>query len=229
MTNYTLKRSKRKTIAIYVRDGEVEVRAPLNAPLREIERFVASKSKCLAYKLLESNERLSRRGGFSLDYGSEILCRGALCPIEARDGTRAGFDGERFYMPPGLPPERLKAVCIDVYRLLAKRCLTAKAYEYAAQMSLKPASVKINGAKTRWGSCSAKKNVNFSWRLIMASDDLIDYVVAHELAHLKEMNHSPRFWSVVESVIPDYRERKKRLKEFHKRIEDEGWLNINRG
>jgi hypothetical protein len=90
-------------------------------------------------------------------------------------------------------------------------------------MSVTPIAVKINSAKTRWGSCSNKKSLNFSWRLIMADDDVIDYVVVHELAHLREMNHSPRFWAVVEAVLPDYRERKLKLRALQAKLNREDW------
>ncbi|MCL2342290.1 MAG: M48 family metallopeptidase, partial [Firmicutes bacterium] len=98
-----------------------------------------------------------------------------------------------------------------------------KTAAFAEQMGLKPRAVKINSAKTRWGSCSALKNLNFSWRLAMADDGVIDYVVVHELAHLREMNHSARFWAIVAGVLPDYRERQKRLKALQKRLGNEDW------
>ena len=86
-----------------------------------------------------------------------------------------------------------------------------------------PSAVKINGAKTRWGSCSSKKSINFSWRLIKADDDVIDYVVVHELSHITEMNHSPNFWAIVENILLDYRERKVKLKRLQKRLSMENW------
>ena len=86
-----------------------------------------------------------------------------------------------------------------------------------------PAAVKINEAKGRWGSCSSKKSLNFSWRLMMAGESVIDYVVVHELAHLKEMNHSPRFWAEVGRVLPDYPGRRAKLKELQKLLSVEDW------
>jgi predicted metal-dependent hydrolase len=126
-------------------------------------------------------------------------------------------------MPPGLPPEEIKAACVQVYRLLAKRDLTAKALEFAKKMGVMPSAVKINGATTRRGSCSAQKSLNFSWRLIMADDDVIDYVIVHELAHITEMNHSARFWALVEGVLPDYQSRRVKLKALQRRLSTEDW------
>ena len=96
-------------------------------------------------------------------------------------------------------------------------------YDFAKRMDVTPTAIKINGAKTRWGSCSAKKSLNFSWRLIMADDDVIDYVVVHELAHIAEMNHSARFWALVEGALPDYQSRKAKLKALQQRLSIEDW------
>ena len=94
----------------------------------------------------------------------------------------------------------------------AKQILPAKVSYYAQIMGLKYGRITITSAKTRFGSCSSKGNIAFSYRLMMYPDAAIDYVVVHELAHLKEMNHSPAFYKVVESVLPDYKERIKLLK-----------------
>ena len=216
----TLTRSKRKTVALYVRDGKLEVRAPLNMPKIDIDRFVASKEKWIADKLKKSEERLVRRESFSLCYGDTVLYRGNRYPVEAKSG--AGFDGTAFLVPPGLSSEEIKAACAGVYRTLARRDLTARVLKFAERMNVTPSAVKITGAKTRWGSCSQRGSVNFSWRLMMGSDDVIDYVVVHELAHLTEMNHSAGFWSIVEGVLPDYRDRKNRLGELHRACESWG-------
>lgn len=223
MIAFTLTRSNRKTVAIYIRDSGVEVRAPLKMPRRDIDRFVVSKEKWITEKLAMSNERQAQRERFILTYGDRVPYRGGQYPIAAREGRRVGFDGERFSMPPGLPPEEIKAACVQIYRLLAKRDLTEKVQAFARRMGVTPGNVKINGAKTRWGSCSAQKSLNFSWRLIMADDGVTDYVVVHELAHITEMNHSARFWAVVEGVLPDYRERKARLKALQQRLSREDW------
>lgn len=223
MIDYTLTRSKRKTIAIYIRDDGVEVRAPTRTPQHVIDQFVTKKEKWIKEKLAIIDERTEQRGSFILNYNNYITYRGRQYPIEAKEGNHMGFDDERFYMPPGLPPERIKAACKQIYRLLAKRDLTKKTNEFAQIMSVNPASVKITDAQTRWGSCSGKKSINYSWRLIIAEDDIIDYIVVHELAHLTEMNHSARFWKVVEGVLPDYIERRSQLREFQHRLTGEDW------
>ena len=221
--DYALTRSRRKTVAIYVRDGAVDVRAPLLMPRSQIDWFVASKEKWIADKLAESVERLRQRASFMLSYGECVTYRSRQYPIVAREGKRVGFGGEVFFMPPGLGSEQIRAACVQIYRMLARRDLTDRVLSFAEKMSVVPTAVKINGAKTRWGSCSGRGSLNFSWRLIMASDDVINYVVVHELAHLTQMNHSARFWATVEEVLPDFRERRAKLKELQRRLEGEDW------
>lgn len=223
MIPYTLYRSNRKTIGLYVRNGKLEVRGPLAISKGEIDRFVASKESWVKETLAKSREQTALREAFGLNYGDKVHYRGGLYPIKMKDGNRVGFDDKAFYMPPQLSPEQVKAACVQIYRMLAKRDLTGKILAFAKQMNIMPAAVKINGAKTRWGSCSAKKSINFSWRLIMADDEVIDYVVVHELAHLTEMNHSTRFWAIVESILPDYKERQKKLNELQERLAGENW------
>ena len=220
---YTLKRSNRKTVAIYVRNGGVEVRAPLKMPVRDIEKFVASKKEWIAGNLAKSQERLAQQEAFSKDYGDMVTYRGVEYPIVARAGNRVGFGDEAFFMPPGFSTDEIIAACVQIYRLLAKRDLTLRTLDFAKKMGCMPCAVKINGAKSRWGSCSGKKSINFSWRLIMADDDVVDYVVVHELAHLSELNHSDRFWGIVEGVLPDFRERKVRLRGLQVRLGGESW------
>jgi predicted metal-dependent hydrolase len=223
MITYTLNRSKRKTLALYVRNGEVEVRAPLKVSKRDIDKFVVSKEKWITDKLAASNERQEQRGTFTLNYGGMALYCGKEYPIAAKPGCRVGFDDERFYMPPDLTSEQIKNACVRIYRMLTKRDLTNKVLDFAKQMEVMPIAVKVSGAKTRWASCSGKKSLTFSWRLIMAEDDVVDYVVIHELAHIAEMNHSGRFWAIVEGVLPDYKERQKRLKVLQKKLSMEDW------
>ncbi len=102
------------------------------------------------------------------------------------------------------------------YRKQAKARLQQKCRQFSAAMGLTCGEIRINGAKTRWGSCNRKGGLNFTYRLMLVPEELMDYVVVHELAHLKEMNHSGRFWSIVEQTMPDYRARRKKLREFEK-------------
>lgn len=99
------------------------------------------------------------------------------------------------------------------YRQAAKEYIPKRAAYYAGLLGVDYNTITIRDQKTRWGSCSSKGNLSFSWRLILAPPKVLDYVVVHELCHRLEMNHSPRFWALVESMIPDYKTHRKWLKE----------------
>lgn len=102
----------------------------------------------------------------------------------------------------------------QAYRRQAKARLEERAAYFASRMGVSYQRISVRAAKTRWGSCSAKGNLNFHWKLILMPPQVLDYVVVHELAHRKEMNHSPAFWAEVEKILPDYRERRKWLKTY---------------
>lgn len=99
------------------------------------------------------------------------------------------------------------------YREQARRVLTEKTAYYAKQMGVTYGRISIRGQKTRWGSCSAKGNLNYNWKLMLCPEEVQDYVVVHELAHRREMNHSKAFYRIVEEILPDYRERMRWLKD----------------
>lgn len=109
---------------------------------------------------------------------------------------------------PPLPPEKRAR-----YIRLARDIFTQKTAYYARIMNVTYGRISIREQKTRWGSCSSKGNLNFNWRLILAPEPVLDYVVVHELAHRREMNHSGAFYAVVESVLPDYRAPRKWLRD----------------
>ena len=222
---YLLTRSKRRSIAVYVRDGRIEVRAPLRMPVREIESFVRSKERWIEDRLTLLKDLEERRAAFTLDYGSMALYRGKEYPIAAKDGSTAEFDlaSERFLLPPGLTPEGIRTAMTGLYRKLAADYVSEKLDFFQDNMGVYIAGFGITNAEKRWGSMNSRKKVNFTWRLIMAPDDVIDFIVVHELAHITEMNHSNRFRAIVEGVLPDWKERSRRLKEFAGRLAGENW------
>lgn len=99
------------------------------------------------------------------------------------------------------------------YMESARKIFKRKTAAYAKKMSVTYGRITIREQKTRWGSCSSKGNLNFNWKLVLLAPELLDYVVVHELAHRREMNHSKNFWKIVEAELSDYRERRRRLKE----------------
>lgn len=98
------------------------------------------------------------------------------------------------------------------YRRMARSRIEERTAYFAGKMGVSYGRISIRAAKTRWGSCSYEGNLNFHWKLILMPPEVLDYVVVHELAHRKEMNHSKAFWAEVERILPDYQERRKWLK-----------------
>jgi len=223
MVEYTLTRANRKSIAITVKGSLVKVRAPFFSSLEAINDFVSSKEEWIIEKLADGKEKAAQRKSFSLNYGDQITYRGNLYTIQERHGTRGYLDDTSFYIPPNLTPEQIKRYCIDFYKDYAEMYFEERACVYIERMVVLPKELKINNAKKRWGSCSAKKVINFSWRLLMADDDVIDYIIVHELAHLIEFNHSARFWAIVERYIPDYKDLQKRLRALERKLRCENW------
>ncbi|MGI6732002.1 MAG: M48 family metallopeptidase [Anaerovoracaceae bacterium] len=108
-----------------------------------------------------------------------------------------------------LTPDEVQAYCKKALVYFQEKC----SY-YANKMGVEYEKIRVSKAKTRWGSCNSRGTLSFTYRLMFAREELIDYVIVHELAHRKEMNHSHRFWAVVEETLPDYKERRKALRDF---------------
>ncbi|HTX78260.1 MAG TPA: SprT family zinc-dependent metalloprotease [Longilinea sp.] len=205
--------SRRKTLALIVRaDGTLLVRAPQRANRLQIVQFVESKTDWIR-RTQEKIKRLPPPApARQYKPGESFLYLGKSYRLEIVDKatTRLSLK-DRFYLSKKSLPSA-PTVFTAWYKRRAREVLTARVQQYAAQLGLKVSQVKITSARTRWGSCSAKGNLSFTWRLVMAPPPVIDYVVVHELAHLRERNHSKRFWSLVQSYMPDYKTRQDWLK-----------------
>lgn len=222
--SYQIIRSKRKTISIRItQEGILEVRSPLNVSNVIIEQLVQSKQKWIWDHMITWQKYHQQKIDFCVQYTDLIFYRGKQYPIEARIGNQSGFDGVCFYLSPNLNVIQVKNEIISIYKKLAKEYLSIKVMQYANQMGVMPTAIKVNSAKTRWGSCSGKNSLNFSWFLILAQDTVIDYVVVHELAHILEHNHSGQFWKVVENILPNYKVRRQGLKILQNKLSQEDW------
>jgi len=209
---YKLIRSKRRTIAIYVKEESVIVRAPLRVPTRMIDDFVKEKNSWIAKQLARQKIRKEKRAAFKIDHGSIVLFLGRGYRID-----------EIMLSSEDITSEQLLIKLIAFYKAQAKNIIENRIDHYSSLMGVHPSNIRIGSAKRSWASCSATGRLNFSWRLMMASPDAIDYVIVHELAHLKHLNHSSSFWAIVTDIMPDWKDRRKILRVLHKRLINEVW------
>jgi predicted metal-dependent hydrolase len=210
---YRLRRGRRRTIGFQIDDSGLTVSAPRWVRLAEIEAAIVEKERWIRAKLVEWREwRAKRRlpevrfaDGGSLPY----LGRPLVLRLRAdAAGTRLLDDGATRVLQVALPPEAAEAQVKDaVYAWLqseAKRVLGERIALLAARIDVKPSAWSLSSARSQWGSCTHDGRIRLNWRLVHFALPVIDYVVAHELAHLKEMNHSPRFWSAVAQLLPGF-------------------------
>lgn len=200
----SLRRSARRSFALQVDQHGARVAAPLQASLQDIERFVRQHGDWLL-------EHLRRRPPpppqLVLEEGTEFPLLGRVAQLRRGEGRRVRWlqmaDGrEQLEIPHAVDARR------TVLRALQARALAWHRERVAAfclRLGVPQPPVRLSQARTRWGSCSRASGIRLHWRLIHLPPALIDYVVAHEVAHLLEMNHSPRFWAVVERLYPDWR------------------------
>jgi predicted metal-dependent hydrolase len=215
MINYTLIRSRRRTVAIYIKDAAVEVRAPLRMAKRDIDAFVASKEGWINEHIARPLASAERRAAFALNYGDTVTFRGVEYPLKARTGAMVGFDGAQFYLPPDLPTEQIKAAVVQIYRLLARRHFAERVAHFAELMNVAPATVKVNGAKTRWGSCNRRTGrVMLNTGLAGKPRSLLEYVITHELAHLLEPRHNEAFVAILDRHCPGWRDARSELNDL---------------
>lgn len=214
---YRLIRSKRrkKTIALKInRESDVIIYAPSKTPEREIENFFMKNLPWIQKKILESKSRFPYEKSFK--EGEEFFYLGAPYPLKYTSESEYGCD-LRFidgcFILYEKDKESIRKAFIEWYKEKAYEIVSEKVRVYSKLMGLSPHSVKITGALKRYGSCSYKNSICFSWRIVMAPFHIIDYVVVHELCHIKEKNHSQRFWGMVEKFVPDYRSKRAWLKE----------------
>jgi len=215
--NYHLIRSRkrRKTISLHIKqDGKIVVHAPHRTPKWEIEKFIEDKQPWIVKKISEK-ERLIRKAEKAFLPGEKFLYLGESYPLEIEDASHKGhplrLSFGRFILDKD-HIEEVKDLFIQWYKEEAKEKIVGRVHYYSNRLQLFPKGVRITSAKYRWGSCSRDDRLSFSWRIIMASLSTIDYILIHELVHIKEKNHSKRFWSHLEAILPDYRKQRLWLK-----------------
>jgi predicted metal-dependent hydrolase len=206
-------RSNRNTIALQVNaDAGLVVRAPIKTSLEYINKVVAKKILWIRAKQALVKKNYAKTGSKEFVNGEGFLYLGKSYRLKISDKHKNIILSDFLYLPQGMQT-RAKENLVAWYKIKALEKIRERVNWYSNMTGLKCNYIKITDAKKRWGSCTSKGGLCFSWRLIMSSLSVLDYVVVHELAHLEERNHSSKFWSKVRVIMPDYEKKYKWLKE----------------
>lgn len=204
-------REKRKTLSIVItRNGEVEVKAPKSLPIAEVIKFVQSKEKWVLSRQADIKNRLAvNRDIIQVDKVLILGNKFEICFIDNLSEIKQ--EAGKLFLPSKYYAKKAEYIA----KWLKKQAVSIvenRLLYFSANYKLSFNSISLINAKTRWGTCSSKKELAFNWRIIMLSPRLIDYIIVHELMHTLEQNHSEKFWKLVETVMPDYKKRKEELK-----------------
>ncbi|MHB1407018.1 MAG: M48 family metallopeptidase [Desulfitobacteriaceae bacterium] len=224
-------RAKRIIITVFV--DKVRVSVPRGATSKKVKEFVNANKQRILEHWLNLQEKQEARTHHS-EVPSDIPMQGSIPYLEGtvsyqtyiQKRTHIGLEFSEhsldIYLPESSSSEKrshlIREVLIYWYKNEARKVFQAKLAHYAASMGVRYGQVSIKEQKTKWGSCSGKGNINLNWQIIRAPEKVTDYVIIHELAHLKYMNHSPDFWKVVAQEMPEYKVWKKWLREHGREL-----------
>lgn len=229
--SYRIKKSDRRTMALQVtKAGEVFVRLPRRLPFRAGHELVQKNKDWIFVQVEKIRRATERENAFHWTEGASVLLYGnsrilhvkldhkkkAFCVQDTKEGLVVSGPVES--KEENAQEAAVKEAVKLWYRREARGYLEAKASSWSAVMNVDYGKIAIRDQATRWGSCSARGNLNFNWRLVLLPEELADYVVVHELAHRIQMNHSQAFWEIVEKELPDYRLRRRELKRYESEI-----------
>jgi len=206
-------KSDRRTYSLEInKQGKLVVRVPKHFTNNDIKRILEDKRKWIVSNYTLRNQRIDEAKKMK---ENKVFYHGELIDIEYAplDKFLLKHENGRVYIDIEYK-SRYKDVLYNWLRINAKSYLPPKTIELAKKYNFKINDIRIKEQKRRWGSCSNKKNINLNWRLIMANDRIIDYIIIHELSHTIELNHSDKFWKIVENILPNYREIEKELTEI---------------
>jgi predicted metal-dependent hydrolase len=208
---------RKRTIELAVERGEVLVRAPERTPDHEIAALVRHRAAWIARHRARTPARPLLDNGCTVPYLGQPLELTVTTRRERLTRVERDLLGLRVTLPQSLEPEARESTIRDVLaRWLRERAcedLAARAEHWARELGWTPRRVLVRDQRRRWGSCAPDGTLRLNWRLVMLDEAIIDYVVVHELAHLRVANHSPRFWALVAGVLPDHRDRRRALRE----------------
>lgn len=189
-------RARRFSLRISRLDGRVTLTIPKRTSEREAIAFARGQRGWLDRQLA------SQDPSYPIAVGTRVPVEGRLARVVSVPGRRGALMGDLIEVPEGTASPG--AHVEGLLKFHARGRFVEASERYARKVDRKFSRITLRDTRSRWGSCSAAGSLMYSWRLIMAPPEVLDYVAAHEVAHLREMNHSPRFWDVVAGIYPDY-------------------------
>jgi predicted metal-dependent hydrolase len=211
-----IRRPRTKTARLQVDDGAVSIVVPLELPQTRIKKILAEKNRWIKEKLYLHQQAMPASSKEFVN-GEAFAYLGRNYRLKIKTGAFAPVKLKQGRLVVTLPkqnrtPELIRTALVQWYQQQALIRFTEKVERYAKIIGVSPKKVSIKQFKSRWGSCTAKGEIQFHWKVILAPHKIVDYVVIHELCHLKHHDHSPAFWKSVERYMPDYLESKEWLK-----------------
>ena len=213
LVSYTVKRSRRRSIALTIDEHGLRVGAPGQASQRAIEAMLRKHDAWVLRKLTEWQQRLPPPRHWQ--DGESLMLLGQPLRLTLVPGQQeVRVDGNRFIADSNWAQnaDNMKRQITDWLQQQALGCFRERIAHFHPLLKVPEPQVRLSNARTRWGSCHANGRIRLNWRLIQMPLCLVDYVVVHELAHLVEMNHSPRFWTIVARLVPDYKARRAEIR-----------------
>jgi len=208
---YQLRRARRRTIGFTIDDRGLTIAAPRWVSVAEIEAAIVEKERWIRRKLAEYRDWQARQPLTRVHFGDggTLLLLGRRITLRLRPDTRRpSFIEETAELQLALPPQATETQVRDAVqswlKTEARRVLGERLALLAVRQPLQPRSWSLSSARSQWGACTHDGHIRLNWRLVHFALPVIDYVVAHELAHLTEMNHSPRFWDAVGRLLPGF-------------------------
>jgi len=213
--HYTLERRQRRTVGLKITQEGLVVHAPKRITQTILEGLIAQKADWILKKL--EARSANQQAPMQWQHGDQLLLLGNSITLVTKQDIRSraveytpGF--LQLAMPNHDEPSAVERKVLQWYKKQALTDFSRRLALFATKLGVPTPELFLSNARSRWGSCNSRKEIRLNWRLLQAPPHIINYVVCHELAHLKEMNHSAKFWAVVASIFPDYKTAEKELK-----------------
>lgn len=212
--HYRVVRSARRSVGLKIDAGGLTLQLPWHFPSADVRRVLQDKQAWIFAKLdhWQQLQVLPQPSPLALQIGEDPIDWLGV-PHRVLTGASRSFVSDGTIHLNSTTPESRAPALARLMQREARLLLFPRLTHWATQLGLAPERVQLSGARSRWGSCTSQRSIRLNWRLMQAPLNLIDYVIIHELCHLAEMNHSPRFWALVAHACPHWKDCRKQLRQ----------------